>query len=87
MTGLNRRRIGRDRWRAARRPHISQRHRAATPRKDTQAKWNGRKAITVQRSGMADKLQRDEHEKALALWSAMGKEAFEFERHRIAEDA
>jgi hypothetical protein len=27
------------------------RHRAATPRKDTQAKWNGRKAVTAQRSG------------------------------------
>ncbi|WP_198366378.1 hypothetical protein [Roseomonas sp. KE0001] len=74
-------------WRGDPKYRSATRHRAATPRKDTQAKWNGRKAITAQRSGMADKLQRDEHEKALALWSAMGKEAFEFERHRIAEDA
>ena len=29
---------------------------------------------------MADKLQSDEREKALALWTAKGKQAFEAER-------
>jgi hypothetical protein len=32
---------------------------------------------------MADKLQSDEREKALALWAAKGKEAFEDERNCV----
>lgn len=32
---------------------------------------------------MADKLQSDERDKALALWAAKGKQAFEAERHGV----
>lgn len=36
---------------------------------------------------MADKLQSDERDKALALWAAKEKQAFEAERNGVAEDA